>query len=50
MTKTLSVAQKSCDRLSLWTFQCNTPARRFYEARGVRLIRETDGAGHEERA
>ena len=48
-TSLLRVAQKSHDRLSLWTFQRNTPARRFYEARGFRPIRETDGADNEEK-
>lgn len=33
----------------LWVFQRNERARRFYEARGCRLVRETDGAGNEER-
>lgn len=33
----------------LWVFQKNRRARRFYEARGCRLIRETDGAANEER-
>ena len=46
-TALLGIAQQSCDRLSLWTFQRNTQARRFYEARGFRLVRETDGAGNE---
>lgn len=36
--------------LELWVFQQNTGARRFYERRGFRLVRETDGAGNEERA
>ena len=45
----LRVAQEAHDSLSLWTFQRNTPARRFYEARGFRPIRETDGAGNEEK-
>src|SRR6266404_7846097 len=31
-TELLGVAQRSCDRLQLWTFQRNAPARRFYEA------------------
>jgi hypothetical protein len=48
-TALLRVAQQSHDRLSLWTFQRNTPARRFYAARGLRLIRETDGAGNDEK-
>jgi putative acetyltransferase len=33
----------------LWTFQQNTRARRFYEARGFVMIRLTNGAGNEER-
>ena len=33
----------------LWVFRDNSRARRFYEARGCRVIRETDGAGNEER-
>ena len=48
-TALLRLAQEAQDRLSLWTFQRNTPARRFYEARGFRPIRETDGAGNEEK-
>jgi len=48
-TKLLEVAQRSCDRLQLWTFQRNTLARRFYEARGFALVRKTDGAGNEEK-
>lgn len=34
----------------LWTFQQNTRARRFYEARGFRAVEFTDGAGNEEKA
>jgi GNAT superfamily N-acetyltransferase len=45
----LGVAQRAFDRLQLWTFQCNAPARRFYEARGFMLAEMTDGAGNEER-
>ena len=33
----------------LWTFQQNTRARRFYEARGFRVVEFTDGAGNEEK-
>jgi len=47
-TELLQVARNSFDRLQLWTFQRNVRARRFYEARGFALIRETDGAGNEE--
>jgi putative acetyltransferase len=32
-----------------WVFRDNHRARRFYEARGCRKIRETDGAANEER-
>ncbi|WLB58098.1 GNAT family N-acetyltransferase [Bradyrhizobium japonicum] len=45
----LDVAKAACDRLELWTFQRNTPARRFYEARGFTLVEQTDGARNEER-
>jgi putative acetyltransferase len=33
----------------LWTFQQNARARRFYEARGFKLVRLTDGADNEEK-
>lgn len=45
----LAQAQQSADSLRLWTFQCNTGARRFYERHGFRMERETDGAGNEEK-
>jgi GNAT superfamily N-acetyltransferase len=48
-TELLQVAQSCCDRLHLWTFQRNAQARRFYEARGFALVKETDGAGNEEK-
>jgi hypothetical protein len=35
--------------LEPWCFQANVRARRFYEARGFRAIRTTDGADNEER-
>src|SRR5687768_5356923 len=34
---------------SLWTFQKNVGARRFYERHGLELVQETDGQGNEER-
>ncbi|GAA3958201.1 GNAT family N-acetyltransferase [Streptomyces marokkonensis] len=37
------------DGLSLWTFQVNTPAHRFYERHGLTAVEWTDGAGNEER-
>jgi GNAT superfamily N-acetyltransferase len=45
----LEIAQASHDLLQLWTFQRNAGARRFYEAKGFRLVRETDGACNEEK-
>ncbi|MFI5979944.1 GNAT family N-acetyltransferase [Streptomyces sp. NPDC051555] len=35
--------------LSLWTFQINGPARRFYERHGFVAVERTDGLGNEER-
>ena len=34
---------------SLWTFQKNAGARRFYERHGLELVQLTDGEGNEER-
>jgi GNAT superfamily N-acetyltransferase len=48
-TGLLKVAQNALDRLQLRTFLRNQRARRFYEARRFALVRETDGAGNEER-
>ena len=48
-TELLQVAQRAFDRLQLWTFQRNDGARRFYQARGFALVRETDGARNEEK-
>jgi ribosomal protein S18 acetylase RimI-like enzyme len=45
----LQRAQACFENLQLWTFQRNAQARRFYEARGFRLVRETDGSRNEER-
>jgi putative acetyltransferase len=45
----LDVARSAFPCLHLWTFQRNLAARRFYEARGFVLLRQTDGAGNEER-
>ncbi|MBB4259853.1 MULTISPECIES: GNAT family N-acetyltransferase [unclassified Bradyrhizobium] len=45
----LDVAKGAYDRLELWTFQRNAPARRFYEARGFELVDESDGSRNEER-
>jgi GNAT superfamily N-acetyltransferase len=48
-TELLHVAQDAMGQIQLWTFQRNARARRFYEARGFALVRETDGARNEER-
>jgi GNAT superfamily N-acetyltransferase len=45
----LEIAKQRAERLQLWTFQRNTRARRFYEARGFVSVEETDGSGNEER-
>ena len=34
---------------TFWVFQQNENARAFYERRGCRLVRLTDGSGNEER-
>jgi GNAT superfamily N-acetyltransferase len=49
-TQLIETAKKSgVAAFELWCFQANTRARRFYEARGFRAIRFTDGADNEER-
>jgi hypothetical protein len=45
----LRIAQRSFDRLHLWTFQRNMHARRFYGVRGFLLVEETDGARNDEK-
>jgi ribosomal protein S18 acetylase RimI-like enzyme len=47
--KFLATAKELCpDSLTLWTFQSNTRARRFYEARGFVALEFTDGSRNEE--
>ncbi|OLZ68101.1 histone acetyltransferase [Streptomyces sp. IMTB 2501] len=41
--------ERSPGGLSLWTFQVNTPAHRFYERHGFTAAESTDGGGNEER-
>ncbi len=41
--------QKRAQRLGLWTFQFNAPARAFYEARGFREAARSGGAGNDEK-
>lgn len=43
------IAQSRYSGLSLWTFQRNELARRFYEALGFLLVEKTNGDGNEER-
>lgn len=45
----LEIAQDAFPVLNLWTFQRNKRARRFYEANGFVAVRETGGAGNEEK-
>ena len=45
----LQLAKAVSQSLSLWTFQRNMPARRFYESQGFVAIEETDGSRNEER-
>jgi GNAT superfamily N-acetyltransferase len=42
-------AKSRHDRLELWCFADNLPARRFYEKHGFRAILSTDGADNEAR-
>ena len=45
----LDIAKSTYPALSLWTFQRNKPARRFYEKHGFFVVDESDGAGNEEK-
>ncbi|MFJ4482276.1 GNAT family N-acetyltransferase [Streptomyces longwoodensis] len=46
----VSLAQERSPRgLTLWTFQVNEPAHRFYERHGFTAVEFTDGSGNEER-
>lgn len=45
LAKPLSLRQSR----RLWTFQKNARARKFYEARGFKLVELTDGSGNEEK-
>ena len=48
-SKLLAIAQADASHLQLWTFQKNTLARQFYEAKGFVAIQQTDGSGNEEK-
>ncbi|MFG2261536.1 GNAT family N-acetyltransferase [Streptomyces sp. NPDC048720] len=41
--------ERSPQGLTLWTFQVNKPAHRFYERHGFVAVEHTDGSGNEER-
>ena len=41
--------ERSPSGLTLWTFQINKPAHRFYERHGFVAVEHTDGSGNEER-
>ena len=45
----LEKAMDGARELSLWTFQANTRARRFYERHGFVAVTLTDGADNEEK-
>jgi GNAT superfamily N-acetyltransferase len=45
----LEKARADADELSLWTFQQNLRARRFYERHGFLIVTETDGRDNEEK-
>jgi len=45
----LRIAQTEQSELSLWTFQRNQLARRFYERNGFVAVEHTDGSANEER-
>ncbi len=45
----LEKAKQASAELSLWTFQQNAGARRFYERHGFVAVTETDGADNEEK-
>jgi putative acetyltransferase len=48
-TALLALAKKAYAELTLWTFQRNASARRFYERNGFVALEETDGQRNEER-
>lgn len=45
----LDKAKEGQETLSLWTFQANTGARRFYLREGFREVLLTDGSGNDEK-
>ncbi len=45
----LAEAKAACPRLTLYTFQANLPAQRFYARQGFTELARSDGAGNDER-
>ena len=45
----LDQAKAETPRLTLWAFQANAQARRFYAREGFAEVEETDGAGNDEK-
>ena len=45
----LEAAKRTAERLSLWTFQANAAAVRFYLREGFEVALRTDGAGNDEK-
>jgi len=45
----LDNAKSTAQSLSLWVFQRNDPAQRFYIREGFHEVRRTDGAGNDEK-
>ncbi|MEL6292571.1 MAG: GNAT family N-acetyltransferase [Pseudomonadota bacterium] len=45
----LQQAQAASPRLSLWTFQANTGAQRFYKRHGFDEVLRTSGTGNDEK-
>lgn len=48
-SRLLAIAQARADHLQLWTFQKNTLACKFYEAKGFVAVKQTDGSENEEK-
>ena len=48
-SRLLAIAKEAFPSLSLWTFQRNNRARRFYEHHGFAAVQLTDGAANEEK-
>ena len=48
-TALLQRAQAASPRLSLWTFQANTGAQRFYKRHGFAEVLRTSGTGNDEK-